>query len=90
MAASSKEFGLLLDYFFKGGKAALTPAGAAELSGLPVRAALNSMEILETEGILRGLGGRHRRFCANARSEAYRRCRSAYLARRLMDLGCSY
>ncbi|MHB0996042.1 MAG: hypothetical protein ACYC2I_06710 [Elusimicrobiales bacterium] len=82
MATCSKEFGLLLDYFFGSEKAALSAESAAELSGLPVRAALSSMEILETEGILRGLGGRQKRFCANARSKAYRRCRFAYLTRR--------
>lgn len=82
MATRSKEFDLLLGYFFKSEKAALSAAGAAELSGLPVCAALGSMRILENEGILRGLGGRHRRFFANARSKAYRRCRFAYLTRR--------
>ncbi len=81
-ATCSKEFGLLLDYFFGGGKAALSAAGAAGLSGLPAGAALSLMELLETEGILRGLGGRSRRFCANARSRAYQRCRFAYLVRR--------
>jgi len=82
MAARSKEFGLLLDYFLGGEGAAMSAAGAARLSGLPVSAALSAMEILETEGILRCLGGRRRRFCANAWSRAYRLCRFAYLVRR--------
>ncbi len=80
MATRSKEFGLLLDYFFGNEKAVLSASGAARLSGLPVCAALSSMELLKTEGILRGLGGRRRRFCANARSRAYWRYRFAYLA----------
>ncbi|MBI5745284.1 MAG: hypothetical protein HY952_12140 [Elusimicrobia bacterium] len=81
MTARSKEFGLLLDHIFRNEGGAMSATGAARLSGLPVRAALSVMEILETEGILRGQGGRRRRFRANAGDRAYRRCRLAYLVR---------
>ena len=82
MFARSKEVGLLLDYFFEGEKAALSAPAAAGLCGLTAGSALSLMELLEAEGILRGLGGRSRRFCANAQSRAYQRCRFAYLVRR--------
>jgi len=81
MNTDSKEFGLLLAHFLGNDKALLSVSAAAGLSGFGVKAALDVLELLESEGILSSLGsGRGRLFRADARSRSYRRSRAAYCA----------